>query len=384
MRKAFSIVFLLFGFIQWCSGQNSLYHIGNLYMAPDAQVGVHTDWINDAPLEDGFGLVGFYGDRPMELTGAFPLVLFDAELFNQAGLDLGISLFIINGFDFFEGDIRTPRTDLSINAFYERNSFLQGSTDQSKVNGQVSFAQKSVFNAPTGTLNRLRSVDFNFGAFTSNGSATYFSENPSFPLSLNEGFNTASFAPSLDAVSSLEFWLIDAAGTAALTVNWDPNSALSSLTANVDAITVVGWNSLIRQWVPLPVQNRSGTLDEGFITTGPVIPDQFSVLTFGVLNEPDEVLTLDNYFLSPNGDNVNDRLVIEELLQSPNNRLVIFNRAGLKVFELDNYTNEFDGNANTGSTFYGTDIGLPEGVYYYIAKLNDLQLNFQGFLFLDR
>lgn len=145
MRKAFSIVFLLFGFIQWCSGQNSLYHIGNLYMAPDAQVGVHTDWINDAPLEDGFGLVGFYGDRPMELTGAFPLVLFDAELFNQAGLDLGISLFIKNGFDFFEGDIRTPRTDLSINAFYERNSFLQGSTDQSKVNGQVSFAQKKRF-----------------------------------------------------------------------------------------------------------------------------------------------------------------------------------------------------------------------------------------------
>lgn len=384
MKKVFSIGFLFFGLFHWCAAQNGLYHMGNLYLAPDAKVGVHTNWINDAPLEDGFGLVGFYGDRPMRLTGAFPLVLFDAELFNRAGLDLGISLFIKNGFSFFQGDIRTPRTDLSISAFYERNSFVQGRTNQSKVNGQVSFADKSVFNAPTGTSNRLRSVDFSFGGTTSNGSATYFSENPSFPLSLNEGFNTASFAPSLDAVSNLEFWLIDGAEAEALTINWDANSALSSLTANVESITVVGWNSALRQWVPLPVQNRSGTLDEGFITTGAVVPNQLGAITFGVLNEPDEVLTLDNYFLSPNGDNVNDRLVIEELLQSPNNRLVIFNRAGLKVFELDNYTNEFDGNANTGSTFYGTDIGLPEGVYYYIAKLNDLQLNFQGFLFLDR
>jgi len=115
-----------------------------------------------------------------------------------------------------------------------------------------------------------------------------------------------------------------------------------------------------------------------------LVPDQFEAYTFGILNQPDELLTLDNYFLSPNGDGINDRLVIEELQQSPNNRIVIFNRAGLKVFEFDNYTDQFNGNANAGSSFYGTDLGLPEGVYYYIARLDDLQLNFQGFLFLDR
>ena len=185
-------------------------------------------------------------------------------------------------------------------------------------------------------------------------------------------------------MSSLEFWLIQSDDTASLTVNWDRNSLLSSFTDNPDAITLVGWDPVLSQWTPVPVQSRVGGLDEGFITTQAFIPNQFSAYTFGILDQPDEVLELGNYFLSPNGDGINDRLVIEELEQSPNNRVVIFNRAGLKVFEFDNYTNQFDGNANSGSTFYGIDLGLPEGIYFYIARLDDLNLNFQGFIFLDR
>ena len=384
MKKILYIGSLLFLFSQWCIAQEGMYHIGGLRLGNNAQVGIHTNWINDSPLEAGFGTVGFYGDQAIAISGAFPPTLFGVELFNAAGVDLNIGLIVQNSLSFIDGNLRTDRTDQSTSAFFEGPAFVLGSTDQTKVDGQVSFSGKSLFNAPTGSAARLRSVEFNFGSAPSSGSCTYFFENPSFPTSLAEGFNTASMAPSLDAVSPLEFWLIGSPSTATLTLSWDRNSLLSTLTDNPDAITLVGWNPALRQWVPVPVQSRVGGLDEGFLTTETLAPDQYAAYTFGILNQPDELLTLDNYFLSPNGDGVNDRLVIEELQQSPNNRIVIFNRAGLKVFEFDNYTDQFNGNANAGSSFYGTDLGLPEGVYYYIARLDDLQLNFQGFLFLDR
>ena len=383
MRTCYYIGLLLLVGLRFGMAQQGLYHQGSMHIADGAQVGIYTNWINDAPLEENFGLIGFYGNQPIEISGAFPPIVFDSEIFNPAGVDLSTSLFIRNSFSFFEGDLRSSRFDLSLSSFFEPNASVQGSSDTSKMNGQVSFNGQTVFNAPTGSNNRLRSVDFNFGG-PSRGSCTYFFEDPSFPLSIPNGFSTASLAPSLDAVSSIEFWLIQSDNAATMTVSWDRNSLLSSFTDNPDAITLVGWDPSLRQWAPLPVQNRVGGLDEGFITTQSITPNLYSAFTFGILDQPDELLELGNYFLSPNGDGVNDRLVIEELEQSPNNRLVIFNRAGLKVFEFNNYSNQFRGNANSGSTFYGTDLGLPEGIYYYIARLDDLQLNFQGFIFLDR
>ena len=94
--------------------------------------------------------------------------------------------------------------------------------------------------------------------------------------------------------------------------------------------------------------------------------------------------TLGNYFLSPNGDGINDFLVIDGMEESPNNSLRIFNRFGQKVFEKFNYINEFNGVSNTGSFVVSQDAGLPEGVYFYLVSLDDLELQYTGFLFLDR
>jgi len=53
------------------------------------------------------------------------------------------------------------------------------------------------------------------------------------------------------------------------------------------------------------------------------------------------------------------------------------------VFEQINYTNEFRGVANTGTLIPNQAAGLPEGVYYYLVTLDDLELEYTGFLFLD-
>lgn len=65
-------------------------------------------------------------------------------------------------------------------------------------------------------------------------------------------------------------------------------------------------------------------------------------------------LTIPNVF-TPNGDNINDKFEITNLEHYPNSHIVIYNRWGKKVFEHnDYYNNWWDGK------------GSPDGVYYYV------------------
>jgi gliding motility-associated-like protein/uncharacterized repeat protein (TIGR01451 family) len=74
---------------------------------------------------------------------------------------------------------------------------------------------------------------------------------------------------------------------------------------------------------------------------------------------------------SPNGDGINEFLLIEHIELYPNNSLIIFNRWGNIVYQKDRYDNSepWDGIANKG-----VRIGkgaLPTGVYFYILDLGD-------------
>jgi hypothetical protein len=51
---------------------------------------------------------------------------------------------------------------------------------------------------------------------------------------------------------------------------------------------------------------------------------------------------------------------------------------------MDNYTDQFGGVCNVGNLVLNKEVGLPEGVYFYLLRMYDLDLEFQGFLFLDR
>jgi gliding motility-associated-like protein len=66
---------------------------------------------------------------------------------------------------------------------------------------------------------------------------------------------------------------------------------------------------------------------------------------------------------SPNGDGINDFLVVRDISLFPENSIKIFNRYGQQVFEDSNMTDDriWNGNHN------GTE--APEGTYYYILDL---------------
>ncbi|MCF8297138.1 MAG: choice-of-anchor L domain-containing protein [Saprospiraceae bacterium] len=60
--------------------------------------------------------------------------------------------------------------------------------------------------------------------------------------------------------------------------------------------------------------------------------------------------------ITPNGDGINDYFHIVNIDKIPESTLIIFNRWGRKIYEMDNYQNDWDGE------------GHSDGVYYYILK----------------
>jgi gliding motility-associated-like protein len=60
--------------------------------------------------------------------------------------------------------------------------------------------------------------------------------------------------------------------------------------------------------------------------------------------------------ITPNGDGYNDKFVIDNIDKLVSSQLIIYNRWGKKVYESNNYQNDWDGD------------NLSDGVYYYVLK----------------
>jgi gliding motility-associated-like protein len=86
---------------------------------------------------------------------------------------------------------------------------------------------------------------------------------------------------------------------------------------------------------------------------------------------------------SPDGDGINDLLVITGIENYPNNRISIIGRWGDEVFYKDNYQNSWNGKANRG-LLIGSD-ELPSSTYFYILDLyGDGTQVLKGYIYLQR
>jgi len=94
-------------------------------------------------------------------------------------------------------------------------------------------------------------------------------------------------------------------------------------------------------------------------------------------------LELDNYFMTPNDDGVNDFLLIDGIENVPNNVLNIYNRYGVLVYSKLNYANEFDGKSNRNGAISKAS-GLSAGVYFYVLTVNDTKEKYQGYLYISQ
>ena len=386
MQKMFYIVVMLLA--ASTSAQTALYNGGNLRIHENATVGFHTNLINEAPFDTNLGLVGFYSSNTLSVSGTIVPLFYDVEIMAENGLNLNLGLDNANNTNFILGDIVTPKNQEAVYYnFLDTDGFYIGEGDLTKVNGYAAISNQQNFVFPIGDETYLRPLSISSESTNLFAKCAYFFEDPSAPSSIDERYDTNELGRELERVNAVEFWKLEGDVPSTVTLNWNARSNMGILTDDTTTIVLAGWSKTSNRWENLGASNVVGALEEGFLTSLAFVPNEYASIGLGISKIPFEpldmeVLSLENYFVSPNGDGVNDFLFIPELEESPNNVLHIYDRYGLKVFEKTNYRDEFAGISNVDNLVIRKEEGLPAGVYFYTLFMEDLNLSYQGFLYL--
>ncbi|MBT8189036.1 MAG: DUF11 domain-containing protein [Bacteroidia bacterium] len=181
-----------------------------------------------------------------------------------------------------------------------------GAQDGHYIDGYVRYFGNGNFQYPIGDEGKFRPAAVSTGTYVE---AAYYGVNPTnsitsdirggdFPVLPGTGpFDSALKDPTLVRVSTYEYWDINGPDPAYITLTWDPDSHIDSITSNaLNTLTIVGWNGT--EWEAIPSQLNTNAIDqtsekieftgplsylyEGSITTSvPIIPSDYEVYTFG-------------------------------------------------------------------------------------------------------
>ncbi len=380
MKEKLVILLLTIGL--GLNAQTALQNTGNLRIHENGQMGFHTDLVNDGLFDENLGLVGFYGDSLITISGALFPSFFDAEFVTLNGVALNNTVNISNNANFISGDVTTPRVDPGTTLNFLDNAFSTGESDIGKVEGYASIAGQQGFTFPVGDAEQLRPLILNSTSINTISNCAYFFEDPNTPSTFATSFSTSARPVNVSDISTAEFWRLEGSESSTVQLSWNERSDIGNLTDDVSEIVLVGWSKALNQWENLGGPASVGELSQGFAVSDAFIPNNYAVLTFGAFAEPRDYLDLEDYLVTPNGDGINEFLNIPELAQSPNNHMKIYDRNGSKVFDKVDYTNEFNGFSNVDNIVINRNKGLPSGVYFYIVSMDDIDLTFQGYLYL--
>ncbi len=384
MNRIILFLFLTPGCMSF--GQEAVHNYGTIQIHDSAMVGFHMDLINDGAFDQNLGLVGFYSDfGQIRVSGNFSPVFYDAEVLVDDSLILETTIGVNNNGNLITGDVRTPRNQTAIYSNFYDNSFYTGESNASKIDGYAACTNKSSFIFPVGDENRLRPLTIESMAINPLVKCAYFFEDPNDSKTLNATFNTTKKTSEYISVSNKEFWRLEGDVPSNVTLTWDGYSNIPALGEFISDLKVVGWSKAEKQWINLGNTAVTGGLAYGTVTSALFVPSNYEIITIGGnddLLETFQVLQLDNYYMTPNGDGQNDALVVKGLEKSPKNLLQIFNRYGVLVYSKDNYTNDFTGQSNREQVIQ-RNAGLESGIYFYITTLHTLRQKHQGYLYIS-
>ncbi|MCA0132389.1 gliding motility-associated C-terminal domain-containing protein [Winogradskyella alexanderae] len=378
MKRIFSILIIMSVGHSW--SQSEFHNFGNLQIHDEGQIGFHVNLQNDGAFNQNLGLAGFYNStESLFIYGTEIPKFFDMEVEVPNHLNLLINTEVENSLSYISGDIVTPRLSPSISLDFLGDSFYVLESDFQNTDGYASYDGSNEFSFPIGADNKLRPLITPVRTSNLKFSAAYFNEDPNFPSTFTEGFNTNNFEGILNVISDFEFWDFDGSNETIVTLTWEQSSGIDDLVSNLDELRVVGWHIADQEWKDLGNSSVSGSFLSGQISSFIFNPNEYEVITFGSLKTSDELEVYN--LISPNGDGLNDVFVIDGITLF-DNEVKIFNRWGNKVFETRNYQNDWNGFANTGRIF-GKGEALPVGTYFYTVELKDENLNFAGWLYIN-
>lgn len=362
---------------------------GELYILPNSLVSTHFDFvntadgvlINDGKLEvnqdyENLGMVGFTPGRTSGLTifkgvnhlaaGDSPSLFQNIE-FNTTSTANAVRLqndFVIRGNSYFKrGIVAIDSLSGGAMLFGDQAMALEAS-DDSFVIGSVEKEGRNQFTFPIGKDDYYRPLGIAQSAATQNYFVSrYKLENPT------ERFPQENKMGVLRIIDNQEYWELSNTGgqeTVIVTLSWHDETTPEELLRETENLRVVRWDSDKNLWV-----DEGGIVDNGNQTVTTSVPAEgYGVFTLGLAKPnvilPDDVVVYN--YVSSNGNDKNDYLLIDNIDRYPNNQLEVFNRYGVKVYETTNYGsngNVFKGYSEGRATVSGSN-KLPSGTYYYI------------------
>ncbi|MEP1033899.1 gliding motility-associated C-terminal domain-containing protein [Ekhidna sp.] len=244
------------------------------------------------------------------------------------------------------------------------NAFISGGNADAYIDGALFTSTLGNFTFPVGTESEYLPVTLtNIQATDSVGVRAHSS-----PLA-------ASVSSQIDAFSQSRYW--EVIGSPSFTAEAITLPLINENFIENEEEAVIGISSLDQSVLSvLGLPSMEGTLESGFISTSANIPAGYYVLADkSILGPPIKVINV----VTSMQDGKHDFLRIENIEFYEDNLVEIFDRQGIKVFEMKGYNNAdrvFRGSANVGSRGV-----LQTGSYYYTVKLTSSKRE-AGFVYI--
>lgn len=383
--KIMHVLFIIILSVASCSlsiAQQALANFGNLKVHPTGQIGFHTDVINDGISDNNEGFAGFYNQNAtLNFSGLNQMNFEDFEVDVIDDLNLFTSIGIRDNVFFTNGRVITPRVDSSVLFKFLNDNNYVGSSNTNHIDGYSQFEGDFQFSFPLGDDFELKPLEIDNFLSSHPYVASYFKEDPNAPTTFATSFNTNNFEPSLDVVSTVEFWYFDGIKDLDLTLNWTNSSNVAATAASLNDLRIAGWDATLQQWINLGNDLTTGDLTSGTITSRIPNTQDYKIYTIAsILKTGNDIVVYNG--MTPDGNGINDTLIIRGIEGIAGNQLYIYNRWGVLVYQMDNYDNSFNGVSNARSTLKADD-ELGAGTYYYVLKLPE-QPDLAGYFYINR
>ncbi len=169
-------------------------------------------------------------------------------------------------------------------------------------------------------------------------------------------------------LNTMEYWRVEKSKATVsdiiLTLSWDESTTPMELLKNPEEeLHIVYWDAETNTWV-----DQGGVVDvENKTISTPTSVKKYGYFTLATIKGAPIDTDVHIYNLvTANGDGKNDYFLIENITNHPKNKVQLFNRWGVKVYQTSNYDsngNVFNGYGNTGQS--SNDL-LPSGTYFYV------------------
>ena len=216
---------------------------------------------------------------------------------SEAAVHSVLQTFTSGGVAPLDGIVGTERTSPQGFVGFVGTASWSGASDARHIDGYARSYMTSSFIFPIGDNGKYRPCRVSAASVSQPASAAYFRTNPSTAItsSLKGGnepalpsgtYSTSSTASDVRFVSMVEYWDINGAGTAQITLTWDASSGVAAMTgSNLSKLTIVGWDGT--QWVAISsavdassILGGVSTLVSGSITSAAAItPNTYEVYT---------------------------------------------------------------------------------------------------------